>query len=74
MSISRPLVQNQARFKYFTAIKSGRFSDSSNLIIEENTDMDESQLDDFQGESPTHVVDDECFVYPLPLTLKEPGS
>ena len=36
--------------------------------------MDQSLLDDFQGESPTHVVDDECFVYPLPLTLKEPGS
>lgn len=40
-------------------------------MTEEDTEYDRTTILD---ESPlTHVVDDECFVFPLPLMLREPG-
>ena len=65
-STSRPRQIDQQRFKYYSAIKTG-FSHMEDV---EEADLSISAY----LQAPTHVVDDECFVIPLPLMLREAGE
>ena len=69
---SRPF--HASKFKYYNAIKTG-FAQTSNVAP---TDEGLTDLDDLTRSEinipMTHVVDDECFVFPLPLMLREPGE
>ena len=50
-----------ARFKYYSVIRTG-FAHIEEEMEDDNIDQYLSAL--------THVVDDDCFVFPLPLMLK----
>ena len=65
-----------ARFKYFAAIKSGlpNSRGSGELAEDETSHLVSCDYGANYAETPTHVVDEDCFVFPLPLVLAEPGS
>ena len=69
----RPAGRDLSRFKYYNAIKTGfkhmEENEGTSLLDQsEMTGLGQSQ------DAPTHVVDDECFVIPLPLMLREAGQ
>ena len=68
---SRQLAEYHSRFKYFSAIRDSQPSNDASAQPDLTT-TDSISAANLQA--LTHVVDDECFVYPLPLMLREAGE
>jgi len=67
---SQGRIVDASRFKYFSAIKPQMLSTTDDQIRQGAFN------ETFTGtvNEPTHVVDDACFVFPLPLMLRESGT